>query len=101
MNTTEPTQETETKGDTQAIATTAMLASLQWLDAVAKELGADCSTIQYAGIVDTPSGGNEHESTELYDELWIDQRSGPCGDDYYGEMYARKGTIWVSFVFSC
>ena len=71
--------------------------ALKWLEDLAKEVGNDCSHIYFTGVVDAPSGENEQEEGEHFDELWIDQSGGPCGDDYYGEIYARRGSIWVRF----
>ena len=74
---------------------------MQWLDHVTKSIGEDCTSIRFMCVVDKPDGDDQFESGELFDELWIDQNSGACGDDYYGMMYVRKGTVWISFEFTC
>jgi len=74
---------------------------MKWLEYVAKNIGEDCSSIRFLGVADKPGGDDQFESNELFDELWIDQRGGPCGDDYYGEIYVRKGTMWIWFEFTC
>jgi hypothetical protein len=54
---------------------------------IMKEDGGSCGLVD---IVDRPKGGRE-DLTGLIDHIYVEQRSGVCEDDYYGEIYIPIG----------
>jgi hypothetical protein len=96
-----PESNEQKEGALAGVASADLLAMLQWLDALQDEIGEDCSVIYYGGIVKNPEGTLEAEGGENYDEMWVDQKSGVCEDDYYGTIYVKKGDVWLRFPFQC
>lgn len=60
----------------------------------------DGMQIYFPKIVTIPKGNKQDSEIDIFDHEYVNQKTGCCGDDYYGEIYYPIGNgkyLEVSF----
>lgn len=73
---------------------------LTWEDI--EEVLDGCDLAGEMRLAHTPKGAEQGEFTERFTNVYVDQRTGCCEDDYYGNIYAEFAAgQWLVIPYTC